>query len=440
MGPTRSVGRWTAATTILLGTMTAATAAASSAAARPVTTRVSVSSSAVQGQTDSYAPTISGDGRYIAFESMASNLVPGDTNGLQDVFIHDRRTGRTSRVSVGSNGRQADGMSWLGSITDDGRLVAFESDAANLVPGDTNRATDVFVHDRETGQTSLVSVRSDGKQANKDSMGGAITSRGRLVAFDSFATNLVRRDRNRRLDVFVHDRRTGETTCASLNPRGNPGSGQSDGSRLSSRGRFVLFRSWATDLVSDDTNRNFDVFLHDRKTGETIRVNVSSEGEQARGDSDGGTISANGRFIGFESDAPNLVPDDHNGIYDSFVYDRKTHRTMRISLRPGGREAKQESFTPSFSATGRYMSFGSWDPKLVRGDTNGAADVFVYDRRTGKTTRVSVGTGETQARLGGYSGSMSLSGRWVVFDSDAANLVPGDTNRRCDVFLRGPLR
>ena len=170
------------------------------------TTRVSVDSAGVEGNNGSWVPSISGDGRFVAFESYASNLVPGDTNLTVDVFVHDRQTGQTTRVSVDSAGVEGNGWSWPSSISGDGRFVAFESGASNLVPGDTNLTGDVFVHDRQTGQTTRVSVDSAGVEGNSVSQTHSISGDGRFVAFESAAYNLVPGDTNGRYDVFVHDR------------------------------------------------------------------------------------------------------------------------------------------------------------------------------------------------------------------------------------------
>jgi archaellum component FlaF (FlaF/FlaG flagellin family) len=176
------------------------------AALTATTERASVDSSGIQGNRNSGNPSISADGRYVAFDSAATNLVPGDTNGLVDVFVHDRQTGRTTRVSVDSKEIQGNNASWEPSISADGRYVAFDSAATNLVPGDTNYVVDVFVHDRQTGQTTRVSVDSNGIQANQESVGlVGISADGRYVAFDSYATNLVPGDTNDLVDVFVHD-------------------------------------------------------------------------------------------------------------------------------------------------------------------------------------------------------------------------------------------
>ena len=228
--------------------------------------------------------SISADGRYVAFSSDAPNLVPGDTNDALDVFVHDRETGTTSRVSVDSAGTQAEGVSGFTSISADGRYVAFGSRAPNLVPGDTNDALDVFVHDRTTGTTSRVSVDSAGSQAEGGSAFTSISADGRYVAFGSAAPNLVPGDTNDALDVFVRDRETGTTSRVNVDSAGTQAEGVSGlgnrDSSISADGRYVAFGSDAPNLVPGDTNDAQDIFVHDRERGTTSRVSVDSAGTQ----------------------------------------------------------------------------------------------------------------------------------------------------------------
>jgi len=191
-----------------------------------ITTRVSVASDGTQASSGSSRPSISADGRYVAFASDASNLVSGDTNGQKDIFVFDRHTGQTTRVSMASDGTQANSISDWPSISADGRYVAFSSFASNLVLGDTNGRGDIFVHDRLTGETTRVSVASDGTQANGTSSWPSISADGRYVAFGSDATSFGNTDF--RTDIFVHDRQTKETARVSVASDGSTGIGYSD--------------------------------------------------------------------------------------------------------------------------------------------------------------------------------------------------------------------
>jgi len=403
------------------------------------TTRVSVASDGTQGNDFSGDSAISATGRYVAFDSPATNLVSGDTNGVPDVFVHDRKTGQTTRVSVASDGTQGDCNSDFPSLSANGRYVAFDSCASNLVSGDSNGFVDTFVHDRATGQTTLVSVASDGTQGNDSSSSHvSISDTGRYVAFQSFASNLVSGDTNNTLDVFVHDRQTGQTTRVSVASDGSQGNGLSAHPSLSANGRYVAFASSASNLVSGDTNGAEDVFVHDRKTGRTTLVSVASDGTQGNGESAFPSISDTGRYVAFFSSASNLVSGDTNFASDIFVHDRQTGQTTRVSVASDGTQANDGSGVLSLSANGRYVAFESVASNLVSGDTNNSQDIFVHDLKMGQTTRVTVASNGTQGNgdsFDPYPFSLSANGRYVAFESVATNLVSGDTNGVTDIFV-----
>jgi len=419
------------------------------------TERVSVDSAGNQGNDRSNGAAISSDGRYVAFGSSASNLVPGDTSHAGDVFVHDRQTGITERVSVDSAGNQGNNSSGFSAISADGRYVAFDSHASNLVPDDTNECgspdhpnncDDIFVHDRQTGVTERVSMNSVGNQGNDDSSFAAISADGRYVAFLSYATNLVVGDTNAARDVFVHDRQTGATTRVSVDSGGNEGNGQSYIPAISADGRYVAFDSLASNLVPGDTNDGWDVFVHDRQTGGTTRVSVDSAGNEGNDYSGSPAITPDGRYVAFNSSASNLVPGDTNDGGDVFVHDRQTGVTERVSVDSAGNQGNGWSYEAAISAGGRYVAFVSSASNLVPGDTNGDADIFVHDRDTDAdgifdepgaiaTERVS---GASNGRQGnGYSSSPAVSadGRYVAFESCASNLLEEDTNWATDVFV-----
>lgn len=281
---------------------------------------MSVSSDAIQGNDGSDRQSISADGRYVAFTSGASNLVPGDTNGRRDVFVRDNVAGTTARVSVAADGSQADADSYYTAISGDGRYVAFASDASNLVPDDTNGRIDVFVRDIAAGTTARVSVGSDGSQADGHSEWPQISGDGRYVAFFSGASNLVPDDTNWKADVFVHDNVTGSTTRVSVGSDGTQGDADSDRPSISSDGRYVAFSSNASNLVPGDTNGSTDVFVRDVVAATTTRVSVNSDGSQAEGNSRQPSISSDGRYVAFSSSASNLVVGDTNWAPDVFVH------------------------------------------------------------------------------------------------------------------------
>ena len=366
-----------------------ATGATIPAWAQETTRRVSVSTGGGQSNGDSFTPALSADGRFVAFGSFASNLVPGDTNGLTDVFVRDRRTGTTQLVSVRTGGGRGNDSSSNPALSADGRFVTFMSLATNLVPGDTNGTFDVFVHDRQTGTTRRVSGSSSGTQGNGESSLPALSADGRFVTFMSLATNLVPGDTNNARDVFVHDRQTGTTRRVSVSSGGGQANNFSSDAALSADGRFVAFDSDASNLVPGDTNGTFDVFVHDRQTGTTRRVSLRTGGGQGNGSSFDAALSADGRFVAFGSDASNLVPGDTNAATDAFVHDRWTGTTRRVSISSGGSQGNGDSIAPVLSANGRLVAFESIASNLVPNDTNGVFDVFIRDRRTGTTRRVS---------------------------------------------------
>ena len=405
------------------------------------TTRVSVDSSGAEANSESSQAAISADGRFISFWTRASNLVQNDTNAVEDVFVHDRLTGIIERVSVDSLGAEANSNSIGFSISSNGRVVAFQSGASNLVAGDTNGASDVFVHDRLTGLTERVSVDSSGVEGNGPSgnFGAQISADGQVVLFQSDASNLVAGDTNRFTDVFVHDRVSGLTERVSLDSMGAEGDALSRVSwtpSLSADGQIVAFDSYATNLVSGDTNGQIDAFVRDRSTGITERVSVDSFGAEA--DLGGGwpSISADGQVVAFSSSATNLISGDSNSLNDVFVHDRLTGLTERVSVDSSGVQANGDSVGPSISGDGQFVAFYSNATNLVVGDTNGFQDVFVHDRSTGLTDLVSVDSLGADGNNGSNSPALSEDGRIAAFESAADNFVAGDTNGKIDIFVR----
>lgn len=414
-------------------------AAAIPPAATPPTATPAVATS---GNGFSGWPALSVDGGSIAFVSAASNLVGGDDNGLDDVFVRDLVSQTTERVSVSSAGQGSNGTSdFTPAISADGRYVAFVSRGTNLVAGgDANGDDrDVFLRDRASGTTRLVSLDSQGRQADNDSFGVAISPEGGSIAFGN-ASALVPADTNGNWDVYVRDDGTGTTVPVDVGADGRPVGGRLvyTHEAIGNVGRFVAFVSDSSNLVPGDTNGVADVFVLDRARQTIERVSVASGGAQANGDSGLFTpaITPDGRFVAFASTASNLVPGDTNGTWDVFLRDRLRGTTERISIGGDGEQANGgSSGAPALSADGRFVAFGSFASNLVPGDTNGAADVFVRDRANGTTERVSVATGGGQADGGGGDPTISADGRYVAFDSSASNLVAGDANGATDVFV-----
>jgi len=397
---------------------------------------VSVSSDGTQGNGNVGQNSISSDGHYVSFVSDASNMVDDDTNEVSDIFVHDRLTGQTIRVSVSSEGLEGNGVSDFAHISPDGRYVVFHSEADNLVEGDINQSRDVFVHDLQTGITDMISMSSAGTQGNAESSWpNKFSLDGRFVAFASSANNLVEGDTNEVSDVFVHDRQMGETTRVSVSSEGTQSNGASGWATVSADGRYVAFLSSASNLVSDDTNEVKDIFVHDRQTGETIRISMSSSGTQGNGDSDQVDVSLDGGFVVFRSYASNLVDNDTNQTSDIFLYDRLGGKTTIISVSTDGVQGNAFSTRPNISSNGRYITFYSDSNNLIAEDTNERGDIFVHDRLTGQTIRVSVSSEGTQGNNHSTTNSTSSSGRYVAFRSEATNLVPDDTNGTLDIFV-----
>jgi len=376
---------------------------AAPAGAAGSTTRVSVATGGTQANGVSFGSALSADGRYVAFSSDATNLVPGDTNNAGDVFVRDRRTGTTERVSLSSAGAQGGEESFGTSITPDGRYVSFASRAPNLVPGDTNGQTDAFLRDRRTGTTTRISVSARGAQGNGESTFPKLSADGRHVAFQSWATNLM--PGSPAAGVFVRGLDSG--TLERISTTGT-------GATISGNGRYVAF----------DTSG--DVFVRDRHTRTTTRISVATNGGQADNDSGTAAMTPDGRHVAFDSLASNLVPDDVSGPRAVFVRDRGTGTTTRIAT----------GTNPALSADGRYVAFQARPMDVVPGDPGEQTQVFVRDRNTGTTTRISTATDGGPANGLSYQAALSADGGQVAFHSAATNLIPTDTNTVGDIFIR----
>jgi len=399
--------------------------------------RVSDDSSGTQANAGSYNSSISADGRYVAFASDAYNLVAGDTNGYTDVFVYDRQRGQIERISVDSSGMQGDGVSNNPSISADGRYVAFESYASNLVT-DGLSIGNVYVHDRQTGITECASVDITGKPASGGASHPSISANGRYVAFRSNTDNLVPGDSNDTVDIFVYNREIGLTERVSVDSGGTQANDDSAYPSISADGRYVAFETNATNLTDDSDGGDLDVFVYDRHTDVIECVSLDSTGAQGNDNSLSPSISADGRYVVFESYASNLVADDTNGEGDIFVHDRQTGLTERMSVDSIGTQGNDDSQHPSISADGRYVAFQSLASNLVTVDANAERDIFVHDRQTGKTECLSIDSAGMTA--GGYSmlPSISPDGRHVAFQSSASNLTADDTYSGVDVFVATP--
>ncbi|GIU84058.1 MAG: hypothetical protein KatS3mg008_0833 [Acidimicrobiales bacterium] len=398
---------------------------------------VSVDASGGPANSESVNPSVSGDGRFVAFASLASDLVPGDTNGVSDVFVRDVVSGVTQLISVDQFGGPANEGSYSPHLSSDGRFVAFYSFASDLVPGDTNFAADVFVRDLVSGVTRLVTVNQSGDPANNSSYSPSVSADGRFVAFESFASDLVPGDTNGVRDIYVRDLESGLTQLVSANGSGGPANNHSFSPSVSADGRFVVFLSHASDVVPGDSNALPDIFIRDLMSGVTQLVSVDRFGGPANGESySPAVVSADGRKVAFSSSASDLVMDDYNGYSDVFVRDVISGVTSLVSVDQFGGAANGDSGLASISADGRFVGFGSLASDLVPADNNMTNDVFVRDMVSGVTQLVSVDA--EGGPSDGFSSrpQISADGRLVAFYSDASDLVRSDTNGGRDVFVR----
>ena len=392
---------------------------------------VSLDSNGAQANSNSLLPAMTPDGRWIAFRSAATNLVAGDSNGKDDIFVRDRSSGITERVSIASSGAQADDWSSEPSISADGRCVAFASSASNLAAGDFNDDWDVFVRDRWSGTTEPISVDASGAPALRPSAAPAISGDGRYVAFMTKAASL---GGTGWWSIVRKDRANGQIALVSRALGGAPANQESWLPRISFDGTRVLFSSYASNLVLGDTSSLSDAFVRDIAAGTTYRASVSSAGAEANHHSYAESLSADARFVAFESQASNLAPGDANGLIDVFVHDLQTSTTVRASVPALGGAANQGCFAGALSADGQSVSFFSGATNLVPGQgLSNSYKVYRKDLLTGGlevlAEYVSTGGGPTRGL------ACSASGREVAFASIWPQLS-WDINGASDVYVR----
>ena len=411
------------------------------AAGQALTERVSTQSGGAQSNgpagTDIHrAVAMDGDGRFVAFVAIADDLVPGDTNGVADVFVKDRQTGLVERVSLAAGGVQPDAKCQVVDLSSNGRFVVFQSFATNLVAGDTNGWSDVFLHDRLTGVTERVSLADDESEGNLNSESGCVSDDGNTIAFWSNASNLVPGDTNGTGDIYLRDRAGMRTKRVSLPTPGTgvEGNGNCGTPTLSADGRFVAFATLSSNWVLGDGNATWDVFVKDTQSQALEKVGPAFG--TWHGASTAPWISPEGDFVAFVSTGDDVVvPDLNSATADVYLWRRAVGSVQRVSTSSGGAQADQASANPRVSQFGQVVVFESDATNLVPGDTNAKTDVFAHDTQSGLTTRVSVGHQGAQGTQPSFHPGLSDDGMSVGFGSHAPNLVPDDTNFDADVFV-----
>lgn len=377
-----------------------------------------------------FTTAVNYDGRYVAFYSISATLVAGDTNGHTDTFIQDTQTGTVTRLSVSTAGAEGNGASTITSISDDGNYAAFASTATSLVLGDANGQNDVFIRNIQAGTTEFISVSSAEVQSDGLSDSPSISADGRYVVFRSDGDNLVAGDDKTVGDIFLRDTVAGTTILVSKSSDGTAGNGESSQGVISADGRFVVYTSYATNLVADDANGLADIFRYEIATGETTRVSVDSDGlERSGGNSTFSSISADGRYVSFNS-ALDFTSDSVGGIHNIYRKDVETGEVVLVSNNVSGSYADNSSFNSKISADGQFVAYYSDATNLVADDTNGFKDVFVTDVQSGVTKIASRSDSGAQGDdISNTLGNASLSGNGqkVVFYTSANNLLSGTT-------------
>jgi len=384
---------------------------------------ISVNTSGGTPNNYSMKPSTSQDGRYIAYVSAATDVVSGDTNGQADIFLRDRLNGTTALVSVSSSGAQGNGASSRPQVSADGRYIVFDSVATNLVNSDTNARSDVFIRDRVLNTTELVSKSASGVLSNDWSGEPDVTADGKHVVFNSYATNLVASPTPSFGGIYVKNLNNGTVTMLTQ-LAGAAANKTSATPSISCEGRFVAFASTANNLVSGDTNNplknKFRVYIADTLSGSLNYITGTADKSMQPGQ-----ISCNGSYIPFISSATNIVSGDTNLANDTFLYDRINAAFERVSVSSAGTEGNGEGYGESMSVSndGKYVTFATAATNMVSGDTNGKVDVFLRNRQAGTTELISMDSSSVFGNGDSFDASISYDGKYIAYTSQATNLV-----------------
>jgi Tol biopolymer transport system component len=392
-----------------------------------------------QADKDSHTGDISSSGQFVTFSTDADNLDPGDTNGFRDVYVRNMKNGATRIVSLSSKGVRTNADSFRPVISANGRYIAFDSDADFLIDGKKIAGRQTYLRDRKTGKTKLISQNNAGQVANNQSVSPSISANGRLVAFQSFGSNLTGKPTAGQAQIYLRDHIARKTYLISKTKAGKPGDGGSNQSAISPDGRRIAYSSLANNLSKIDDNGWPQVYLYNRDTKKTSLVSKDAAGKAGKnGASNSPVLSAKAKSIFFDS-AAKLTPHDGNGSGD--VFRRTNGKISIVSRNWKGRQPSGGSWGPDVTPNGRYLTFYSYAGNVIKAGTNGTdPHVYVRDLKTGKVVLVS----KTKAK--GNDDSLhpriSASSKYVIFESKATNLIPGgdDNGPKSDVLRRGPLR
>ncbi|MFE7525591.1 TolB family protein [Kitasatospora sp. NPDC057542] len=452
--------RWLARTAAVLAATTVAGTAMPAAEARPPkgdTARVSEGPKGEGLDRESFALGLSGDGRYALFSSSASNLLPGGHGSSGDVYVRDLRNGHLERIGVAADGSALDDGAGDAAISGDGRYVVFGTRATNVVPGQPKHQNDLFVQDRWTGRTELVTAGDGVSGAGDDQTirtahDPAVSWDGRYVTYSSDRTDLAPGVRGGKFNIFVTDRWTHTTRVVSTGADGSPADNSSYRPTISADGTVIGFSSRAGNLlpadqapaaVADSTDtasasagaRRYPYFVWDARTGRLAGASRDEAGE-LRGSGSDGRISPSGRYAVYALFQEGGRPGSHGVHEDVFVHELATGKVTKVSTPLPGTTTIDSSFDAEMTLDDRWVFFASTASVLVPDDTNGQTDVFRHDLWTGRTDRVSLTADGGQSASASYFPHVDAFGGTLLFSADDGNLVPGDTNGNADVFRR----
>ncbi|MCB0221706.1 MAG: hypothetical protein KDH09_18560 [Chrysiogenetes bacterium] len=376
------------------------------------------------GDGDSLGSIANADGRYSAFASDSDNFVQGDENSSSDIFFFDKEKGKAEAISVNDTGELGNGASTNGVMSSCARYLAYESDATNLVPGDTNGVTDIYFRDRHTNHTKRISITEKGVEPNAPSLQPSISGCGAFVAFTSAATTLSSADTHGVTQIYIKDQAFGGLRLVSLF-NGKPGEYASADPALSPNADEIAFQTSIKNLEADTRESTMQLVLTDLKTGEIVLVSRTPQNKPANGNSGEPAISRGGRYVVFSSDATDMTDTQNtHGGAEVFLYDRETSTVTQVSTTTIGRAPDGPSMHPSISDNGRYVAFESAATNLVPGDTNRSNDMFVLDRESSLIERTTVDADGNELEGDCIAGRISNDGRFVTFQSASEAVLP----------------